>query len=101
MAAFRLPTHDKILHEHYLSGVREVERWPRNHKVPSLIPWSGCQLRAFHWPNIRHEYWCGSQEAESREINISCKNLFLNRCGRSINIFKLKEKKTLSLFLGV
>ena len=31
-----------------------------------------------------------SQEAESREISISCWNLFLNHC--KINMFKLKLK---------
>ena len=63
------------------SGVRgcEVECRLRNLEVPSSIPGSGCQ----HWdffigPHIQHEYWCSSQEAESREISISCKNLFLN-----------------------
>ena len=39
-------------------------------------------------PHNRRKYWCSSQEAESREISISCKNLFLNRC--KINLFKLK-----------
>ena len=48
-----------------------------------------CQLWDFFiGPHIRREYWCSSQEAESREISISCKNLFLNRC--KINMFKLK-----------
>ena len=36
-------------------------------------------------PHIRHEYWCTSQEAESREISISCRNLFLNWC--EMNMF--------------
>ena len=49
--------------------------------------------RIGHWaicclPVIGPEYWCSSQEAEPREISISCKNLFLNRC--KINMFKLK-----------
>ena len=64
-----------------VSGVRgrEVERRPRNLEVPSSIPGSGCQLWDFFiGPHIRREYWCSSQEAESREISISCKNLFLN-----------------------
>ena len=72
-----------------LCGVRgrEVELWPRNLEVPSSIPGSGCQLWDFFiGPHIWREYWCSSQEAESREISISCKNLFLNRC--KINIFK-------------
>ena len=73
------------------SGVRgrEVERRPCNLEVPSSIPGSGCQLWDFFiGPHIRREYCCSSQEAESREISISCKNLFLNRC--KINMFKLK-----------
>ena len=45
-------------------------------------------LGFFIGPHIRREYWCSSQEAESREISISCKNLFLSRC--KINMFKLK-----------
>ena len=68
---------------------REVERRSRDLEVPSSIPGSGCQLWDFFiGPHIRREYWCSSQEAESREISISCKNLFLNRC--KINMFKLK-----------
>ena len=43
----------------------------------------------FIGPHIRREYWCSSQEAESREISISCKNLFLNRC--KINMFLLNS----------
>ena len=67
---------------------REVERRPRTLEVPSSIPGSGCQLRDFFiGPHIRREYWCSSQEAESRKISISCKNLFLTRC--KINMFKL------------
>ena len=69
-------------------------------------PWSCCRASAlqswglecesrewvstlgfFIGPHIRREYWCSSQEAELREISISCKNLFLNRC--KINVFKL------------
>ena len=72
-----------------LCGVRGrgVERRPRNLEIPSLIPGSGCQLREFFiGPHIRREYWCSSQEAESTEISISCKNLFLNRCKK--NMFK-------------
>ena len=45
-------------------------------------------LEFFIGPHIRHEYWCSSLEAELREINISCKNLFLNWC--KINMIKLK-----------
>ena len=41
----------------------------------------------FIGPHIWREYWCSSQEAESREISISCKDLFLNRC--KINMFEL------------
>ena len=58
---------------------REVERRPCNHEVPSSSPGSGSQpwdLSLAH--TFRREYWCSSQEAESREISISCKNLFLN-----------------------
>ena len=51
-------------------------------------------LRFFSGPHIRHEYWCSSQEAESREISISCKNLFLNRC--KINMFKLTSNFSFS-----
>ena len=47
-------------------------------------------LGFFIGPHIRREYWCSSQEAESREISISCKNLFLNRC--KINTFKLNQR---------
>ena len=68
---------------------REVERRPRNLEVRSSIPGSGCQLWDFFiGPQIRREYWFSSQEAESREISISCKNSSLNRC--NINMFKLK-----------
>ena len=66
---------------------REVERRPCNHEVPSSSPGSGSQLWDFSLAHTRREYWCSSQEAESREISISCKNLFLNRC--KINMFKL------------
>ena len=44
-------------------------------------------LGFFIGSHIRRECWCSSQEAESREISISCKNLFLNQC--IINMFKL------------
>ena len=37
--------------------------------------------------HIQREYWCSYQDAESREISIRCKNLFLSRC--KINMFKL------------
>ena len=83
---------DKILDwSKLICGVRgrEVERRPRNLEVLSSIPGSGFQLWDFLiGPHVRREYWCSSQEAESREISISCKNLFLNRC--KINMFKLK-----------
>ena len=84
-------------HKPELSKVRgrEVECRPRNLEVPSSIPGSGCQLWDFFiGPHIRREYWCSSQEAESREISISCKNLFLNRC--KINMFKLNTITNLS-----
>ena len=74
-----------------IDGVRgrEVELWPHNLEVRSSIPGSGCQLQDFFiGPHIRREYWCSSQEAESREVSISCKNLFLN--WYKISIFKLK-----------
>ena len=75
----------------FVSGVRgcQVERRPRNHEVPSSSPGSGSQLWNFSLAHsFQCEYWCSSQEGESREIRISCKNLFLNRC--KINMFKLK-----------
>ena len=74
----------------HLYGVRgrEVECQPCNHEVPSLSPGSRSQLREFfNGPHIWREYWCTSQEAESREISIRFKNLFLNRY--KINTFKL------------
>ena len=67
----------------------EVECQPRNLEVPSLIPRSGCKLWDFFiGPHIRRKYWCSSQEAASREISVSCKNLFLSRC--NINMFNFK-----------
>ena len=57
-----------------VSGVRgrEVERRPCNHEVPSSSPGSGSQVWDFFiGPHIRREYWCSSQEADSREISIS------------------------------
>ena len=72
---------------------REVKRRPRNLEVPSSIPGSGCHLWDFFiGPDIRYEYLCSSQEAESREISLSCKNLILNRC--KINMFKLNERQS-------
>ena len=54
----------------------------------------------FIGPHVRREYWCSSQEAESREISIRGKNLFLNRC--KINMFKLKlNKKIISPFVSI
>ena len=58
----------------------EVERRPHYHQVVSSNLGSGCQL----WNcsldyTIGAEYLCSSQEAESREKSLSCKNLFLNR----------------------
>ena len=64
---------------------REVERRTRNPEVLSSSPGSGSQL--FIGPHIRREYWCSSQKAESGEISIGCKNLFLSRC--KINMFKV------------
>ena len=56
---------------------RAVERRPRNLEVPSSIPGSGFQIwNVFIGLHVRREYWYSSQEAESREISISCKNLF-------------------------
>ena len=71
-------------------GVRghELEPRPHNLEVPSSIPGSRCQLWDFFiGSHIWCDYWCSSQEAESRDNSISCKNLFLNRC--KINMFKL------------
>ena len=48
----------------------------------------GVNFGIFSDPNDRREYWCSSKEAESIEISISFKNLFLNRC--IINMCKLK-----------
>ena len=79
-----------LLFINHLCGVRghEVERWPRNHEVPSSSPGSWSQLWDFSLAHtFRREYWCSFQEAKSREISISCKNLSLNRC--KINMFKL------------
>ena len=68
---------------------REVGCRPRNPEFQNSIPMSGCQLRDFFiGPHIWRKYWCSSQEAESREISMSCKNLFLNRY--KINMYKLK-----------
>ena len=67
---------------------REVERRPCNHEVPSSSPGSESQLWDF---SLAHTFGAStgvsSQEAESREISISCKILFLNRC--KIYMFKL------------
>ena len=71
----------------YSCGVhsREVQRRPRNHEVPSLC----VNFGIFIDPHIWREYWCSSQEAESIEIGISCKNLFLYQ--GKINMFKLNH----------
>ena len=66
---------------------REVECLPRNHKVPSSIPWSMCQMKFSSAKTFGASTQCSSQEAEFREISGSCKNLFLNHC--KINKFKL------------
>ena len=65
----------------------EIQRWPRNPRIPSSIPESRCQLgfSLAHTFSIQHENWCSSQEAELREIRISCKNLLLKQC--KINMF--------------
>ena len=65
----------------FLCGVRgcEVERsWGPKFESQERVS----TLGFFIGPYIRREYWCSSQEAESREIrsSISCKNLFLNWC---------------------
>ena len=52
------------------------------------FPGAGVNLGIFIGPHIRPEYLCSSQEAESREISICCKNLFLVRC--KIDMFKQK-----------
>ena len=64
---------------------REIEEQPYNRKVRVRFP---C-------PHIRHEYWCSSQEAESRDISISCMNLLLNRCKMNTCMFKLSKKSIL------
>ena len=69
----------------------EVECGPCNLKVLSSIPRIGYQLWDFHW----HECLYISEQAELREISISCKNLFLNRCKK--DMFKLK---ILSIWTG-
>ena len=66
---------------------REVERWPQIIRSQVRFPGAGVNLGTFVDPHIRREYWCSSQEAESREISVSCKNFFLNQC--EINMFKL------------
>ena len=72
---------------HTLCGVRglEVERLPLD---PVRFPGAAIDLGSFIGPHIRREYWWIFQEAESRGINLSCKNLFPNRC--KINRFKPK-----------
>ena len=68
---------------------REAEGRPHNHKDPNSIPGSGCQLWDIYWSTHLGLVLMSSQVAESKEISISCKNLFLNRC--KINMFKLKQ----------
>ena len=55
---------------------REEERQPHNHEVPRSIVRSRCRLGPC--PPIRRVYFCSSQEAESKDISVSCKDLFLN-----------------------
>ena len=57
---------------------REVECPTRNHKVSSLIPGTEVNFGIFVCPHLRREYWCISPEAQSREIRISCRTLFLH-----------------------
>ena len=68
------------LHSHCRScGVRgrEVERWPRDREVSSLITGSGCQL----WDcSLAHVFCASSQGPESKEIRKKIKNLCRNRC---------------------
>ena len=73
-------SYDKII----FSNVENLsfKRRPRYHRVPS----SDINFGIFIGPHIRREYWYSSLEAESREIRVSCKNLFLNRY--EINMFK-------------
>ena len=55
---------------------REVERRPRNLKVPSAIPSCGCKLKDFHWP--KHSALVlvkFPQEEESRKISIKLQDL--------------------------
>ena len=49
------------------------------------FPEAGVNFGIFIGPHIRRKHWGSFQEAESREISRSCKNLFLNRC--KINTF--------------
>ena len=86
--------HQKIHCIEVVCGVRnrEVDRRPHNLEVPSSIPGSGCQLQDFFiGQHIWREYWCSSQEAELREISISCKNFFFNQC--KINMFELERNE--------
>ena len=53
---------------------RKADSRPRNHSRELV------SASEFIGPNIRREYWCSSQEAESRKISISFKNLFVNQC---------------------
>ena len=81
----------------FCSNVHEVWypwSWGRASTLQSLGPEFESRERVstsgfFIGPHIRREYWCSSQEAESREISINCKNLFLNRC--KINMIKLNN----------
>ena len=67
-----------------LGSASALQSWSPEFESRELVS----TLGFFIGPHIRLEYWCSSQEAESREISISCWNLFLKRC--KINMFKLK-----------
>ena len=81
-------TFHKCRSKHLPCGVRvhEIEHRPCNPEVQSSIPRS----RIFIGQQFCCEYWCSSQEAELREIGISCKNLIPIRCKIDTGMFKLK-----------
>ena len=61
----------------------KMDGCPRNHKVLSPIPRSGCQLWGCSEPLLVLSF----QQEQFWEISISCKNLSLNPC--KINILSL------------